>query len=260
MSWVSAESSCEEWEGQDRTRCVTIALFDFDKTLISQNSGSLWVRSELGLGYISHWQALRAAVWLARYHLGGTDVEPIYREAIESIAGTSSQSIRRRTEVFYTTEVRFLYRPGARAAVMRHRAAGDRLVLLTSSSNYLSPLVCDDLGFDDFLCTHFETDADDRHTGQPEEPICFGDGKRARTARFLEQIDATWADCAFYTDSAADLCVLERVGRPVAVNPDPRLRRVARARKWEIVDWGDGPDPRVSPWPRQAADTRRPRK
>jgi phosphoserine phosphatase len=32
--------------------------------------------------------------------------------------------------------------------------------------------------------------------------------------------------------------LLEQVGRPVAVNPDPRLRRVARRRKWAIVDWG----------------------
>ena len=44
--------------------------------------------------------------------------------------------------------------------------------------------------------------------------------------------------CAFYTDSLADLPVLEVVGRPVAVNPDPRLKKIALARRWPIEDWG----------------------
>ena len=43
--------------------------------------------------------------------------------------------------------------------------------------------------------------------------------------------------CTFYTDSMSDLPVLEAVGRPVAVHPDPRLRREASRRGWEIADW-----------------------
>jgi phosphoserine phosphatase len=38
----------------------------------------------------------------------------------------------------------------------------------------------------------------------------------------------------FYTDSISDLPLLERVGHPVAVNPDPRLARLARKRGWPI--------------------------
>jgi phosphoserine phosphatase len=46
------------------------------------------------------------------------------------------------------------------------------------------------------------------------------------------------SESIFYTDSFADLSVLEVVGTPVAVNPDLRLRRVAAKRGWSIVDWG----------------------
>jgi phosphoserine phosphatase len=31
--------------------------------------------------------------------------------------------------------------------------------------------------------------------------------------------------------------MLERVADPFAVHPDPRLRRLARARGWPILDW-----------------------
>ncbi|MGB9880172.1 MAG: HAD family hydrolase, partial [Anaerolineae bacterium] len=36
------------------------------------------------------------------------------------------------------------------------------------------------------------------------------------------------------TDSHSDLPLLELVGHPVAVNPDPRLKRVAQKRGWPV--------------------------
>ena len=38
-----------------------------------------------------------------------------------------------------------------------------------------------------------------------------------------------------YSDSYSDVPFLEAVGHPVAVNPDRRLRRIARLRGWPTV-------------------------
>ena len=54
------------------------------------------------------------------------------------------------------------------------------------------------------------------------------------------------SDCWFYTDSYSDLPVLERIGHPVVVNPDPRLRREAERRGWPVEWWEEalsGADP-----------------
>ena len=40
---------------------------------------------------------------------------------------------------------------------------------------------------------------------------------------------------AAYADSYSDLGLFELVGRPVAVYPDRRLRRLAQARGWEVI-------------------------
>jgi len=48
---------------------------------------------------------------------------------------------------------------------------------------------------------------------------------------------ATWSRSYFYTDSYSDLPMLERVGHPRVINPDPRLRRRARVRGWEVETW-----------------------
>ena len=104
---------------------MAIAFFDLDRTLISRNSGSLWVRSELRLGFVTRWQALRAAGWLTRYHLGFADLDQAIRAAVETLSGTEEGALRARTLEFYEREVKSLVRPGGREALDTHRAAGD---------------------------------------------------------------------------------------------------------------------------------------
>jgi phosphoserine phosphatase len=43
--------------------------------------------------------------------------------------------------------------------------------------------------------------------------------------------------CTAYTDSHTDLPLLEAVGHPVAVNPDRKLRRIAAARGWPVLEF-----------------------
>ena len=66
----------------------------------------------------------------------------------------------------------------------------------------------------------------------------FREGKVSRVQRWLGDRGLDWdrADVTFYSDSTNDLPLLERANRPVATNPDPRLRAVALARGWRILD------------------------
>lgn len=217
---------------------MSVAFFDLDKTLLAVNSGTLWIRRELALGHLTRMQALRASLWIARYHLGFVSMQDAVRAAIAQLAGTPVQPLLERTTVFYEEQVRSLYRPGALRALEEHRGAGDRLVLLTSSSGYLSELVARDLRLDAILCNRFEVDAQGRHTGRPAGEVCFGPGKRIHAEGYAREVGVPLSACAFYTDSYSDLPVLEVVGRPVAVHPDHRLRREAVRRGWPVVDWG----------------------
>jgi HAD superfamily hydrolase (TIGR01490 family) len=216
---------------------VPIAFFDLDKTVLAVNSGTLWVRREVALGFLSKRQAVRALVWLARYTLGFASAEAMVAEAVVHIRHTSSAELRERTRRFFEAEVRHTYRPRALDELERHRALGDRLVMLTSSTNYLSELVGAELKFDQVLCNRLEVDAGGLHTGRVVGRVCFGPGKLDYATSEAQAQGVRLRDCAFYTDSFSDLTVLEAVGRPVAVNPDPRLRRHAAKRGWVVVDW-----------------------
>jgi len=215
-----------------------VAFFDLDKTLISRNSATLWIRYEWAERRISLGQALRAAGWVLRYSLGAVDLADPIRRTVRSMAGHLEGEIAERTARFYASHVRSLYRPGAHAAIAQHRAAGDRLVLLSSSSCYLGAAVSHELALDDYVCNRFEVDAAGRYTGRLFEPLCFGPGKVVLAERYVREHGASLDACTFYSDSHSDLPMLEAVGHPIVVDPDPRLRRHARQRGWPVQDWG----------------------
>jgi HAD superfamily hydrolase (TIGR01490 family) len=220
---------------------MAVAFFDLDRTLISRNSATLWIQFELAEGRITWRQALWAATWVLRYSLGAVDLSEQIRSTVATFRGQVEAEIAARTARFHGLAVRPLYRPGARAALARHREAGDRLVLLTSSSNYVSAAVCEDLALDDYVCNRFEVDDEGRFTGRAHEPLCFGAGKVVLAERYAADFGVDLRACAFYSDSHSDLPMLEAVGSPVVIDPDPRLRRHARRRGWPVYDWGVPP-------------------
>jgi HAD superfamily hydrolase (TIGR01490 family) len=215
---------------------VAIAFFDLDLTLLSANSGKLWIRRELALGQLSHRDAFQAAVWLAQYQLGLGALSLVSR-AISTCAGMRESELLARSTSFYQRQVRQLFRPGGMDALRTHREAGDRIVLLTASSQFLADQVAEELKLDAILCNRLEVERG-LLTGRTIGPICYGAGKLIHARSEAEAQGVELSGCAFYTDSYSDVPVLEAVGRPVAVNPDPRLRRRALKRGWEIVDWG----------------------
>jgi HAD superfamily hydrolase (TIGR01490 family) len=220
---------------------VGIAFFDLDKTLLAQNSATLWVRYALRHGTLRHRDALQAMVWLMRYHFGASGLDVPMRRSIASLAGQREATMRAQVAHFFATEVRHLYRRGGLRALAHHRLLGDTLVLLTSSTNYLAEAVSAELHLEAPLCTRLEVDRLGYFTGRPIEPLSFGDGKLALAKAFAAERRVDLAACTFYSDSAADLPVFHAVGRPVAINPDPSLRRRARQAGWPVVDWGPPP-------------------
>jgi phosphoserine phosphatase len=78
-----------------------------------------------------------------------------------------------------------------------------------------------------------------RYTGNPVGVPSFREGKVARVDAWLasmelciEDFETSW----FYSDSLNDLPLLQRVNHPVAVNPDPTLRRFALEQDWLVLD------------------------
>ena len=214
-----------------------VAFFDLDRTLIHPNSATLYARHEYRLGRISRWQLARSLFYTLLYHLSMVDMNRAFGMVLSHYRGLPEQEMVERTHRWFEAEIAHLLLPGARQALLGHRAEGHLRVLLTSSSSYMSRLAVERWGLDDWIANRFPVDDGGRLTGEMVRPICYGAGKVTHAERWAQSRPIAWDASYFYSDSLSDLPMLERVGHPRVVNPDPRLRRLAGRRGWPILDW-----------------------
>jgi len=93
------------------------------------------------------------------------------------------------------------------------------------------------LGIEHIVASDLEVSREGRMTGRFVDPLCVGTGKLERARSFATRLGFPLERATFYTDSYTDLPLLDAVGTPVTVNPDPRLTRIARRRGWRVERW-----------------------
>ena len=137
---------------------------------------------------------------------------------------------------WFDAEMARFVRPTGRTRGEEHLEKGHIVALMSSGTRYTLEPLADMLGIKYVVCTVFE-EAEGLLTGRHIAPACAGEGKVSLAERFALEHDVDLDASYFYTDSHADIGLLERVGLPRVVTPDLRLRRQARRRGWSIEDW-----------------------
>lgn len=212
------------------------AFFDLDRTLVRVNSAALYVRWQVRTGQAPRVELARMAVWLTQYALGLLDAENLATRAARDLRGQDEGEFARRVRAWAVDELLPQVSTTARRTVARHTAENVLCAILTSSTPYSTLPVAEDLGIEHVLSSRLVV-ADGAFTGAFVRPLCYGPGKVSLAEAWAREHDVDLNRSTFYTDSISDLPMLERVGVPIAVNPDPRLRWAARRRGWRTEQW-----------------------
>ena len=131
--------------------------------------------------------------------------------------------------------------PYARYLMAEHRSAGRPLVLATTTPHDLVEPFAEALGFDDVLATRYRVAEDGQtYAGSIDGEFVWFRGKARMVRTWADRHGASLADSYAYSDSFFDTPLLEMVGHPSAVNPDPRLAVYAASRRWPVL-WFDLP-------------------
>ncbi|MCS7252707.1 MAG: HAD family hydrolase [Armatimonadota bacterium] len=139
------------------------------------------------------------------------------------------------SEYFESFWVRRLYLE-AIERIEWHRRNGHRIVILTGGINLLVKPLADFLKVDDVIAAELEVHSG-RFTGRLNTPPLGGSGKLKVLQNYADSSGVELSMSYAYADSYSDRFVLERVGHPVAVNPDLRLKLLANRRGWRIERW-----------------------
>jgi HAD superfamily hydrolase (TIGR01490 family) len=126
--------------------------------------------------------------------------------------------------------------PAADGCLGMHRRQGHRIVLVTGGLDLVMRPLAEYIGAAEVMATHL-AERDGVLTGELTGPPVADERKGELVREYAEKHGIDLAQSFAYTDSHGDLPMLECVGRPAAVNPDRRLRRLATARGWPVEKW-----------------------
>ncbi|MFQ5699165.1 MAG: HAD family hydrolase [Myxococcota bacterium] len=221
------------------------AFFDVDKTILSENSGALYFRFLYERGELDWRSMLGQVASYVRYKLNLLDLERWTRATMRAFAGQSERELALEAGAWFHEWVLPTVYPEAVERVRDHLARGHVVSLVTGSTRFVVHPLARFLGVEHMLYTHLEVE-DGRFTGRIVEPVCMGEGKIYWLQQLIERESIDLAKSFFYTDSITDLPLLNLVGHPHVVNPDPLLYREARRRRWPVSLFQD-PTPAAAP-------------
>ncbi len=210
-----------------------IAFLDMDYTLLNTSSGLLYVKYLRQTGQLAPRLLLRVAWWTMLYKLSLIDMLTAFPKITLYTRDASAEQLMQQCREWFNTMVTAHLNSSAVDRVRWHQSLGHRAVVISASTQFAVQPVAEHLKID-FMCTRLASDGD-RLTGKIVEPACYGSGKIFWAEQLAHEHAAQLSDCYFYTDSYSDRPLLERVGHPIAVNPDARLKRLAQQRGWPIL-------------------------
>jgi putative phosphoserine phosphatase/1-acylglycerol-3-phosphate O-acyltransferase len=225
--------------GQGPSGPTVAAVFDFDGTLIDGYSASALYSHRFRNLEIGPGEMVRTT----RRMLGPTMTEAQFTELVEDglggWAGRTEADILALGEKLFAEEVAGALFHQAWRLVKAHQLAGHTVIIATSATELqVAPLVRE-LGVEHLLCTRLES-VDGVLTGKVDGRALWGPGKIDAVRAFLAERGIDLAASHAYANGDEDVPLLEGVGHPHPVNPQPELAEAAERQGWPVLTFDSG--------------------
>lgn len=216
-----------------------LALFDLDHTLLPLDSDYEWGQFTARKGLVhSAAFAKRNGEFFDQYRAGTLDLNEYIQFATEAVRKLGPAASAAAHETFMAEVIGPAILPQALALIDQHRRAGETIVIVTATNEFVTGPIAQALQIEHLLAVNLERDSSGWFSGNILGVPTSREGKVTRMTAWLAERNWTWGDVhtTFYSDSMNDIALLEQVNVPVATNPDATLRALAQQRQWAILD------------------------
>jgi putative phosphoserine phosphatase/1-acylglycerol-3-phosphate O-acyltransferase len=208
--------------GQRQSR--TVAFFDLDHGVLVKSAPDL-----LSQHLVSPGREVADRLHRFADRLSGPLTSPMAgRMLARSLKGTTVEALR---HAGYAAAKEAELAPHARPVIDEHRAAGRRVIATTQMPGYAAGPLAEGLHFDSVIATRY-SERDGVLDGELEGPFVWGRGKLEALRAWASDHGASLRRSYYYGGANSDAAVLAEVGRPVVVDPDPRLAAIAWLKGW----------------------------
>ncbi|MFN7130880.1 MAG: HAD family hydrolase [Myxococcales bacterium] len=214
------------------------AFYDVDGTLVKTNIVHCYAYYAMNQGSLLG-SARKTAGLLGRlpfYFVTDKIDRKIFNELFyRQYAGQSEDRLVTLAEDMFEDVLKDAIYPAAHDLIEEARASGCRIVLVSGALDFTIRPLARYLGADDLIANKMQF-VHGVANGKVIPPIIEGANKSRVMREYAVKHDIALDKSFAYSDSASDYAMLATVGRPTAVNPDLRLRALARAYEWPILD------------------------
>lgn len=219
---------------------MRVAIFDFDRTLFPEETFPLMM-NHLKTHPMHHKKystfMRKILPMYVAYKLKLFPEKKMREGSMQSYISAFNKSSREDVEKFFAQLANTMKKRLNQEVLHRlewHKARGDYTILVSGAFQPMLETITRDLPFDLVLGTEVPYDEDIIDSKKRVHHV-NGDRKMQKVKEHLDTSDVDWTNSYAYGDSYSDLDVLEAVGNPVAVQPEPRLEQVAEKHAWEIM-------------------------
>lgn len=245
---ASAEAAVAAAPGPDGSLATppdltAAAFFDVDNTMMMGASLFHFARGLAARKFLTATDLAGFAWQQLKFRVGGQenhqDMQASREQALSFVAGRKVSELVELSEEIYDELMADRIWAGTRALAQMHLDAGQRVWLVTATPVELAQIIARRLGLTGALGTVAESE-NGVYTGRLVGEMLHGRAKAHAVRALAASEGLDLRRCTAYSDSANDIPMLSVVGTAVAVNPDQRLRDIARARDWEVRDFRTG--------------------
>lgn len=217
---------------------MKLALFDLDNTLITGDSDFEWAQ------FLIEKKALDRELHEARnlefyeqYKAGTLNIHEFLDFQLKPLSRHSRSQLEKWRCEFIEKKIKPLIAPGAVKLIENHMLDDDLCIIVTATNSFVTAPIAQMLGIKNLIATNPE-ERNGEFTGKVTGIPSFREGKIDRLEDWLDQHNLTWLSFLqswFYSDSLNDLPLLSKVTHPVAVDPDPTLKKHAEEKGWPVI-------------------------
>jgi HAD superfamily hydrolase (TIGR01490 family) len=216
---------------------VKLTIFDLDNTILNGDSDYSWIEFLIKNNYVdAKSYEEKNKYFFDQYHQGTLDIAEYAGFSIGSFIEIGQEKLPEILDKFLLTVIEPMINIYALRLIHKHYENDDQLLLASATNKVLVDLIAKRLEFPNVIATIPEQ-INGTFTGKILEPSALGEGKLSRVKEWMDKNGyKDFSGTTFYSDSINDLPLLESVEKPIAVNPDEKLREISINNSWEIVD------------------------
>ncbi len=212
---------------------MNLVLFDLDNTLLSGDTDVEWLDFLIERSVLPESERQANREMDRRYRTGQADALEYVRFYLRFYPRLDLATLVALRDKFISARIEPRMLPAARALI-RSQKKNHLVAIITATNRFLTEPIAAAFGIEHLIATEPQI-VNGRFTGEIVGPPCMREGKISWLEKWLTARQVSLADFAeswFYSDSINDLPLLEQVTRPVVVDADPQLEKIARDRGW----------------------------